>query len=232
MASMQPRLNSAQLFRSLRIVRGALTALVRDLGLAGWTGVALLIGACWVAQWAYGQSTQRQLLEGSIALVQTGNRAAGQPTPPVEPTTQHVVAPKTAPKKPVTSTVTDNASPPAPLAAQPVPIGAALAQLPVRGVKQPVAAAKLANEAQRGVMLSSVEYRWQKAGLRTAVHRLDLNITALGTYPQLRAWLSEFLARNPHAQLVETTIERRDAQAPLEARVVLALHYRTAGGNV
>lgn len=200
--------------QSVRRARAMATALARDLGLAGWVGVVLIIATLWVGQWSWDQREQRAALEDSLAQVQTLARSsssarAERPGSGSNPLQKDAQAP-----------VTQN-------------LMEILGELPVREARQPVAAGRLASEAQqRGVSLTSVEYRWQRPGGKSPVQRLDLNMSAAGSYPQLRAWLSEFMVRYPNAQLVEAQIERKEADGALEARVVIALHYRSGAGAV
>lgn len=197
---------------ALTYLRAGLSVLARNLGLTGWLGVALLLAAAWGLQWSEAQKQALSSVLSTQALVRERN------TGPSAGVTN--VAPAVA-----SATASDASAAPRDLDA--------LGDLPTRDPKTAITAAALMQQAQRrGVRLQSVEYRWQKPGARAMpIQRLDLTMTAQGTYPQLRTWMNELLVKYPNAQLVETAIERKDESA-LEARLVMAVHFRIAGNRV
>jgi hypothetical protein len=84
--------------------------------------------------------------------------------------------------------------------------------------------AVLAQAERRGLRLGPVEYRPGRGS--ASIRRVDVQLTATGRYLSARQWLADTLAAMPHAQLVELTLQRGDpAEADLEVRVVLAVHF-------
>jgi hypothetical protein len=81
-----------------------------------------------------------------------------------------------------------------------------------------------ARAERRGVRVGPVEYRSVKHS--ASVRRVDVALTVSGRYLATRQWLAESLVALPHAQLLELTMQRSDpAEADLEVRVVLAVHF-------
>lgn len=95
---------------------------------------------------------------------------------------------------------------------------------PERPTSAVLPSAVFSQAERRGLRVGPVEYR---PGRGTAsVRRIDVQLTATGRYLSARQWLADTLAAMPHAQLVELSMQRGDpAEAELEVRVVLAVHF-------
>ena len=81
--------------------------------------------------------------------------------------------------------------------------------------------------AQRhGVALASGEYRVVREG-KAPWQRYRVSLPARGTYPQLRAWMAEWMNASPAVVLDEFGLRRDDvAQDTVEARIQLSLFVR------
>jgi len=87
--------------------------------------------------------------------------------------------------------------------------------------------ASLHSAAQRhGVALASGEYRVVREG-KAPWQRYRVSLPARGTYPQLRAWMAEWMNASPAVVLDEFGLRRDDvAQDTVEARIQLSLFVR------
>lgn len=100
---------------------------------------------------------------------------------------------------------------------------AALARLPGGGDLVPLVAAIHAGAQQRGITLDQGEYLWQDAtAARPARYRMSF--PARGSYPQLRDWAADLLARQPQLALEQFDFRRDGIGSPVvEARVRFAV---------
>lgn len=77
---------------------------------------------------------------------------------------------------------------------------------------------------RQGLRLGAIEYRW--SGKSNGVQRVDVTFNAVGHYLPTRQWLSQTLARIPHAQLAEMSFQRAaTSEKDLEVRIVIAVHF-------
>lgn len=103
-----------------------------------------------------------------------------------------------------------------------------LAQLPGGSDLSPFVAAIHAGARQRQIVLEQGEYVWQEANAtRAASYRMTF--PARGSYPQVRGWAADLLARHPELVLEQFDF-RRDSIASqvVEARVRFALRMEKA----
>jgi hypothetical protein len=181
---------------SAKAARAGLSIVLRDLGFAGWVGIALIALACALTINAHGLDRQtesaRQAAEEArsqalrYSLSRARNRQASSAAPPAESFELPILSGD-----------------------------AASAVLPSAFFEQ---------AARRGIKLGAVEYRWNAQS--QSVQRVDVLISASGRYLPARQWLTDTLAQLPHAQLSELSMQRTDPADPeLEIRLVMAVHF-------
>jgi hypothetical protein len=222
--SMHPRFWQQALNRGLLRTRAGLSVIAKDLGVAGWAGVALMILAVGLLPWANGQKATAEELEAMGALLSERNQPRALPSSAGNPSqTKPSANPRMANEGDAQTAQSANAA-----------FTSVIESLPIRGPSTSPKAADLAAQAlRRSVTLSAIESKWQRTTLKGyPVARLDLNMSANGSYPQLRQWINELLVQYPNAQVMESTFERNAASGKLDLQIGLALHFQTPGGRI
>ena len=181
---------------SATAARAGLSIILRDLGFAGWVGIALiaLAGVLTINAHSLDRQTEsaRQSAEDarSQALRYSQSKARNRQVSSAAPAVESI-------ELPVLSG------------------DAASAVLPSAFFEQ---------AARRGIKLGAVEYRWNAQS--QSVQRVDVLITASGRYLPARQLLTDALAQLPNAQLSELSMQRTDPADPeLEIRLVMAVHF-------
>jgi hypothetical protein len=98
-----------------------------------------------------------------------------------------------------------------------------LERLPGGSDLAPLVAAVHASARQRNIVLEQGEYVWQdgNAGRGTSYR---MSFPARGTYPELRGWIADMLARHPQLQLEQFDVRRESIVSHVvDARVRLKL---------